>query len=207
MDAGAWVSGLGLGVALAAPVGPVNLLCVRRTLLHGWRAGFATGAGAAAADALLGALVLGSVSAASAVLLAHAPALRSAGGALLVLCGIALGLARGDAARSVGEAPTHRARALAAAFGSSFVLTLSNPLPLLGLATALALAGGDAVPNTTWCVAGLVCGSLAWWLGLTTAVALFRARFGDLGPVRLRQVNRTVGAALVPIGAWALVQT
>jgi len=209
MDAAAWVSGLGLGVALAAPVGPVNLLCVRRTALEGWRAGFATGAGAAAADVLLGALVLGGVSAGSAALLAHAPALRSVGGVGLVLFGLALALAPGVRPRRSAEAPpSKRARALAGAFASSFALTIANPLPLVGLATALALTGGEAAPEATlWRVAGLACGSLAWWLVLTSAVAWLRARTGTPAPERLALVNRAVGAVLVVLGMAALAQS
>lgn len=207
MDAAAWLSGLGLGVALAAPVGPVNLLCMRRTALDGWRAGFATGAGAAAADVLLGTLVLGGVSAVSAALLAHAPALRSVGGVGLVLFGIALGILPGSGPRSGPAAAPRRARALASAFASSFALTIANPLPLVGLATALALTGGEAAPGSTLSrVAGLACGSLAWWLALTSAVALVRARTGSIGPDGLRLVNRAVGGVLVVAGMGALVQ-
>eukprot|EP01036_Dinobryon_divergens_P021952 gene21952-30173_t len=90
-----------IGFAIAAPVGPVGLLCIRRTFAHGARTGLASGLGAATADAMYGLIAALGVSAVAALLLEHAAMLRIVGGLLMAALGIA-SLRRARAMQAAG---------------------------------------------------------------------------------------------------------
>lgn len=196
--------GAAIGLAIAAPVGAIGLLCIRRTLTDGRLAGFVAGLGAATADAVYGAVAALGLTAVSAALIDHQAWVRLAGG--LFLCW--LGLRTIVAAPATVE-PTRGTRlGLAAAYGSTFALTLTNPSTILsfvavfaGLGLAEATAGSDELAPAAL-VLGVFLGSAGWWLVLSCGVGLLR---GYLTPVRLRWVNRASGAALVGFGLLALL--
>ncbi|MGE0723223.1 MAG: LysE family translocator [Alphaproteobacteria bacterium] len=198
-----FAKGLGLGLALAAPVGPIGLLCIRRTLSDGRALGFATGMGAATADAAYGAIAGFGLAVVAEAIVAQQGWLAAAGGLFLVWLGIRTALARpGDPA-----APARAdARGLLAAWATTTVLTLANPATILTFAAAFAglglaeWAGGTGAALVL--VGGVFIGSALWWLALTTGVGLLRHR---VGPAALAWVNRASGAALVAFGAGALV--
>ena len=191
-----FLRGFALGFAIAAPVGPIGLLCIQRTLAFGRSAGLATGLGAASADAVYGLLAAAGLGAAGALLLEGARWLALAGGLLLLALG-------GRPARTPppGRAAPPGPRALGAAFASTFALTLANPatiLSFLAAFAALGLAAGGGVPLVT----GLFAGSAAWWLILVGGGGLLRER---VGPRALAWINRAAGLVLAGFGVAAVV--
>jgi threonine/homoserine/homoserine lactone efflux protein len=191
-----FLRGFALGFAIAAPVGPIGLLCIQRTLAAGRAAGLATGLGAAAADAVYGLLAAAGLGTLAAVLLDGARWIALAGGLLLLLL----------AWRTARTPPATRAappggRALGAAFASTFALTLANPatiLSFLAAFAALGLAGGGGLPL----VAGVFAGSTAWWLILVGLVGGLRAR---VGATTLAWINRAAGLVLAGFGLTAVL--
>lgn len=209
MDMSLALRGVLLGFSIAAPVGPIGVLCIRRTLAYGRATGLATGLGAATADASYGAVAALGLTALTGALVGHAAEVRLVGGALLLLLGLRTLLARPaeatGAATSSGE-KARDGRTVAGSYGSALLLTLSNPVTILsftaifaglGAGVAGVSGGGPAV-----LVAGVFCGSALWWLLLTSVVALVRGR---LAPGALVWVNRGSGAILLAFGLVAAV--
>lgn len=194
-----WI-GLLVGLSIAAPLGPVNVLCIRRTLTGGFVLGFVSGCGAALADTFYGAVAAFGISVVASFLLAHETVLRLGSG--LVLCILGARSLRGEVAwpLSVAGAP-----GLASAFVSTFLLTLTNPLVLLTIAAvsaALGLAAEElAGPAAVTVVLGVLCGSLLWWLVLLGGVGLVRDRFDER---MLRWVYRGSGGLLLVAGVALL---
>jgi threonine/homoserine/homoserine lactone efflux protein len=187
-----------IGFAIAAPVGPIGLLCIQRTLRGGRVMGLASGLGAAAADGVYGALAGFGVGAIAQSLLAQAFWLGVAGGALLVALGAAA------MRRPSAEAAANHAGSRAAAFASTFVLTLANPMTILSFAGVFASLGAVATATTgaaVEVVAGVFLGSAAWWLLLAGAVGSLRAH---IGPAALRAINRVAGGVVILFGLWAI---
>ncbi|MBC9986084.1 LysE family transporter [Haloferax volcanii] len=196
---------------MAAPVGPIGVLCIQRTLSKGRRSGFVSGLGAASADAVYGAIAGFGLAALSSVLLGHRNAIALAGGAILLYIGIRS--IRGDPA-SVESAPTteqsavvspdSNARTLAADFGSTFLLTLTNPVTILAFVGIFAGLGvgvsGDYLAAAVL-VAGVFAGSALWWFVLSAAVDRVRER---VTPAVLRRVNQLAGVVIVGFGVAAL---
>jgi threonine/homoserine/homoserine lactone efflux protein len=201
MDLSFFTRGLIIGFAIAAPVGAIGLLCIRRTLADGRLAGFVSGLGAATADALYGAVAALGVTTVTSALVAHQDAVRLGGGLFLCYLGVRTALA--PPAATTTRSGT---RGLAAAFGSTFALTLTNPTTILsfaavfaglGLATTAADRGSAALM-----VGGVFLGSALWWLVLSGAVGFFRrAVTAD----RMRWINRLSGLVLVGFGLIALL--
>jgi LysE type translocator len=121
-----FLRGLVIGFSIAAPVGPIGVLCIRRTLADGRAAGFFSGLGAATADALYGAVAAFGLTAISSVLIGQATWLRLGGGLFLCYLGIKTFLARPAA-----EATPARATGLIGAYVSTLLLTLANPTTIL----------------------------------------------------------------------------
>jgi threonine/homoserine/homoserine lactone efflux protein len=197
--------GLALGFSIAAPVGPIGVLCIRRTLAFGRVTGLVTGLGAATADALYGALAAFGLTALASVLVGARLWVHLIGGAFLLYLGIRTLLAR------PAEKPADaRGTGPAGAYASTLALTLANPATILSFAAVFAglgvgLTGGRggyaAAALTTL---GIFAGSALWWLLLSGGVSLLRAR---LTTSALRWVNRVSGAVLVAFALVALATT
>lgn len=195
-----FLSGMIIGFSIAAPVGPIGVLCIRRTLADGRLHGLASGLGAASADAIYGSIAGFGLTAISGFLVAQGDWLRLIGGVFLVYLGARTFLTR-PAERPTGAA----GRGLASAYASTFALTLTNPVTILSFAAIFAGLGlaereadyGAAVAL----VAGVFSGSAAWWLLLSGGVSLFRRAFT---PSRMRWINRLSGAVLTGFGVLAL---
>ncbi|MEW6579095.1 MAG: LysE family transporter [Chloroflexota bacterium] len=201
MNATFFLRGLVIGFSIAAPVGPIGVLCIRRTLAGGRLHGLASGLGAATADASYGAVAGFGLTAVSGVLVEQQVWLRLIGG--LFLC--ALGI-RTILARPASEAASASRNGLLGAYVSTFALTLTNPLTILSFVAifaglGIAETGADYGAALTL-VAGVFVGSAAWWLLLSGGVSLLRERFT---PRRMRWVNRLSGAVLIAFGLAALV--
>jgi threonine/homoserine/homoserine lactone efflux protein len=201
MEGGLVVWGFLLGFAVAAPVGPIGVLVIRRTLALGPRTGFASGLGAATADAGYGCIAVVGLSAATHLLVANADWLRGGGGLFLCWFGIRTLLAPPASAGGAGGAP----RGLWTAYASTLLFTLTNPMTILSFAAAFAglgLAVGVTGPGAGLpLVAAVFLGSLCWWALLSGAVGLLR---GTLGASALRAVNWAAGLLLVGFGLAAL---
>lgn len=193
----AGLKGLAVGFSIAAPVGPIGLLSIRRTLSGGWRLGFATGMGAATADMVYGLVAAAGLTAVTELLVGARQPLQFAGGAALILLGIML--LRGEA---VSESSGASSTGLAAAYATTFLLTLANPATILSFAAVMAGLGAmSATSQTVVLVAGVFVGSALWWLALSTAVSLLRHRLPELALV---WINRASGAAIMVFGILAL---
>lgn len=192
--------GLLIGLAIAAPVGPIGVLCIRRTLNEGRLAGFVTGMGAATADGFYGAIAALGISAVSSRLIDHADAIRLLGGGFLCYLG-----ARTLVARSESHAATAGGAGLLAIYGSSVALTITNPATILSFVAVFAGLGlADSAEDhgaAIWIVAGVFLGSAVWWLFLSNFVGLFRHA---LTPDRRVWINRLSGVVLLGFGLVAL---
>ena len=200
MPAALFVQSLWIGLSIAAPVGPIGLLVIQRTLRHGGAVGLATGLGAAVADAVYGAVGAFGVSALIAWLQGARVPLALAGGAFL------LGLAwrTWHAAAPAAQAQIGAGPVLLPSFAGTFVLTLSNPATILSfIAIFGALAGGGAPASPWLMVLGVLIGSALWWLLLCTAVAALRGRFDERAQ---RWVGRVSALMLAAFALWQWAQ-
>ncbi len=191
------LKGLAVGFSIAAPVGPIGLLCIRRTIIGGWRLGLATGMGAATADMVYGIVAAAGLTAVTELLVGARQPLQFAGGAAMIWLGLAVFRA---------ETPKDWARAistgLAAAYATTFLLTLANPATIVSFAAVMAGLGAMSASGQTGAlVAGVFLGSALWWLGLSTAVSLVRRRLPE---AVLVWINRASGAAIMIFGILAL---
>jgi threonine/homoserine/homoserine lactone efflux protein len=194
------VKGFFLGLAIAAPVGPIGLLCLRRSWEQGQRMGLASGLGAATADAIYGAVAGFGLKAISEFLLTQRLVLSCAGGVYLCIAGLRTILAK--PAKASAGAPS--AGSLAAAYTSTLVLTLTNPMTILFFAALFAgmgLAESTGVMRTWVFIAGVFLGSAAWWLFLSTAASLAGRKLGENW---MPWINRISGTVLLAFGLYAL---
>ena len=193
----AGLKGLAVGFSIAAPVGPIGLLCIRRTLAGGWTLGFSTGMGAATADMVYGLVAAAGLTALTEFLVGARQPLQFAGGAALIWLGLTF--LRTEVPRvQMGAGGT----GLAAAYASTFLLTLANPATILSFAAVMAGLGAmGASAETAVLVAGVFLGSALWWLTLSTGVSLIRRRLPE--PV-LVWINRASGAVIMVCGILAL---
>ncbi len=218
-----WLRGIVLGFSIAAPVGPIGVLCIRRTLADGRLIGFISGLGAATADMFYGAVAAFGLSAVSDLLTGQRLWLHLLGGAFLCYLGVrtltrkpaSLGgsaaIPPGVLSRRRGTSdiavlrPRPRLR-LAGAYLSTFGLTLTNPATILSFAVifaGLGVVGARAgYVSAAALVAGVFCGSALWWLLLSGGVGWLGGR---LGPRTLRAVNVLSGVILVGFGAAVLL--
>lgn len=196
-----FASAVAIGVAIAAPVGPMALLCIERTLLKGSRAGLATGLGVALADGFWAVLIGFSASSLAAFLLDHSNLLRLVGGLLIAALGVLTVLrARRTDEPLGGGAKASRSGALL----SAFALTATNPatiLAFIGIFASLGLDNGIiSRGDTVLAIAGIFLGSLLWWIGLTLAVTAIRHQLSWRAIV---WINRLSGLALIAFGLGA----
>ena len=194
------LEGFVFGLAIAAPVGPIGLLCIRRTLAEGRRVGFVTGLGAASADALYGAVAAFGLTTVSLFLVGQQTLVRLVGGVFLCYLGARTFLAQPQPAGD--EQPS---RSLSSAFASTFALTLTNPLTILSFAAIFAARGigarTEAYLSAAALVVGVFLGSAAWWFVLSGAVSLLRSR---VNTTSMKWVNRVAGCLLILFGLSAI---
>jgi len=193
------IKGAIVGVVIALPLGPVGVLCVRRTLFQGPSYGFVSGLGAATADSLFGIIAGFGLTIVRDFLLGYQDWLGVGGGLFLLVVGIrALAHAPEDELGPVGD------EALLAAYVSIFALTITNPITILAFAAIFAQIGvsnGSGYLDTGLLVIGVFLGSLLWWLGLSFGIAALHRRLGFFSLVWL---NRISGAVLALSGGGLL---
>jgi len=190
-----------IGFSIAAPVGPIGVLCIRRTLLQGRAHGLFSGLGAATADAVYGAVAAFGLSFIAQLLVDNQVWLRLVGGAVLCYLGTRTFLTHPHDLATAADTPS-----LVSAFFTTFLLTLTNPLTILsfgavfaglGLGERSGLQGASLVT-----VVGVFVGSVTWWFLLSLGVGLAR---GWVTPSVLRWVNRVSGVVVAGFGLVALV--
>jgi len=211
MDTQLFLRGLVIGFSIAAPVGPIGVLCIRRTLADGRLAGLLSGLGAATADALYGAVAAFGLGVVSRVLVDQQQPLRLVGG--LFLCYLGLRIWRAPVRHASLPEPESvpgrrhgRGGGAVGAYFSALLLTLTNPVTILSFAAifaglGLAGAGPGLLPGAVL-VAGVFTGSAAWWLVLSGLVGLVRGR---VGPRLLGGINRLSGLIILGFGLLALL--
>jgi threonine/homoserine/homoserine lactone efflux protein len=199
MEISFFLRGLLIGFSIAAPVGPIGVLCIRRTLAEGRASGFVSGLGAATADAVYGFIAGFGLTFISAFLIDQQMWLRLGGGAFLCYLGVRTLLARPaeQAAFAAGDT-------LSASYVSTFFLTLTNPLTILSFTAifaglGIASAGGN-YGAASFLVLGVFVGSAMWWLILSGGVSILRSRVNTLA---LQWVNRISGAVITAFGILA----
>jgi len=201
LDLSLFVKGLIIGFSIAAPVGPIGVLCIRRTLGEGRISGFVSGIGAATADAMYGCIAGFGVTFISGFLIGQQFWMRLIGALFLSYLGVKAFFSK------PAEAPSKAAaKGLPGAYASTLILTLTNPVTILAFAAifaglGLGNAGGNYIAGILL-VVGVFLGSAAWWLFLSTSVGLFRAWFNG---ARLRWVNRISGVIIAGFGCLAFL--
>ena len=217
------LKGLAIGFAIAAPVGPIGVLCIRRTFADGRAAGVATGLGAATADAMYGAVAGFGLTAVSGFLLGWQTELQFVGGLFLLGLGVKTFLARPSTASARMEG-----KGLLSAWLSTVVLTLANPATILSFTAVFAGAGlarqAAGFGEAAALVAGVFLGSAAWWLLLSSVVEHWRRKHPEfaswtpnpiggavvtgvtvgLASKTLTRINRGSGVLLAAFGIAAL---
>jgi len=199
---GAFVRGFIVGFSIAAPVGPIGVLCIRRSLADGRLTGFVSGLGAATADAAYGFVAAFGLTAVSAALVSQRLWLQVIGGAFLFYLGVRTltAVPAAEPARAGGAQ-----RGLLDAYASTLFLTLTNPMTILSFAAVFAGLGlATLAPDygtAALMVLGVFLGSATWWLLLSGGAAALRTR---TSPAGLRWVNRVSGIVVMGFGLAAL---
>ena len=201
-------SGIIIGLVVAAPIGPVNLICIRRTLAYGPVNGFFSGLGAALGDGVFAVVTAFGLTAISQLIEGYSTPLRMLGGLMLLGFGVhifnsdvsLLGDAEGVQNRDNGSS------SLVRTIASTFALTITNPATLFGFAALFtglgSLAGGEATfLDAALTVIGVIAGSTMWWFTVTAIVGIFH---GHIDSVVMRNVNRVFGIIVTGFGMVVL---
>lgn len=199
MDFILFVKSLLLGVAVAAPLGPIGALCINRTLERGFVAGMAGGVGTALADGVYAALAALGFAAFSSVLGLIDIPLRLVGGAFMLWLGW-----KSMTPRSARSAAQVSARDLIGTTAATFLLTITNPMTIIAFAAlfaGLGLASDSGTTSAAMVVFGVFAGSMLWWSILSGGVALARHRLPESFAI---WVSRLSGIVLIAFGLWAL---
>jgi threonine/homoserine/homoserine lactone efflux protein len=191
------LKGMLIGVVIAIPVGPVGILCIRRTILDGRLAGLFSGLGAASADSLFGIIAAFGLTVVSDWLFNYQDWLRIGGAAFLLYVGITALLADPMARTRSDRDP----EGLLGDFASTFALTIANPVTILSFLAifgAIGFAGEEAtLGHAGLLVLGVWLGSFLWWIGLIAAAGVLRVTFQR---EHLVWINRGSGGILVFAG-------
>lgn len=193
------LKGVILGFSIAAPVGPIGVLCMRRTLDAGVLAGVAGGLGTALADAAYASIAAFGIAGLAATLQSARLPLAVVGAALLLWMGGKTFLAPSHES----NAPERGQSGLLGTTAATFALTAANPATILSFAAVFAglgLAAGVGASSAAAMVGGVFAGSMAWWVILSCGVASVRRR---IGPRTMRWMNRISGAILIAFGLIA----
>lgn len=193
-----FLRGMAIGFVMAAPVGPVGLLCIRRALADGRVAAVAAGLGAAAADTLYGAVAAFGLSFVSGFLVTQQSALKLFGGAFLLLMGWRSLMAEPTLVPAARQGP-----GLIKDFLTTLLITLTNPGTMFGaMGVFAAMGAAEMSDHSALLVAGMFAGSATWWLLLSAAAGAVRSCFT---PLWLKRLNQGSGMTILLFGVavWA----
>jgi threonine/homoserine/homoserine lactone efflux protein len=200
------LSGVVMGLIAAVPIGPVNLICIRRTFAFGPLNGFVSGLGAAMGDGIFAAIMGFGLTWIAQLIEGYATIIELIGGALMVYMGYKTFMSP-PMQRCPDDKPDNEGTNLIRAMISTFALTITNPVTLLSFGVMFAglggLAGGaGSYHDAGFVVAGVVGGSAGWWLALTTVIGLFHAKIDERA---MRMINRICGVLVVGCGSAVLI--
>jgi len=193
-------TGVGLGLLISAPVGPVNILCIQHSLARGFWAGFITGCGAIVGDLLIASMAALGLTVISGVMETFEGVIQGVGGVRLLLSHPRM-LASDDRSlhpfKNLGAAP------------QSFLLTVTNPGALLGIFAVIGSVGAAVGGLQTYSEAlvllgGVFIGAVLWWAGLARLISLFRRQMTER---RLAFINQSAGILLIGFGLVLLVKS
>jgi threonine/homoserine/homoserine lactone efflux protein len=197
-----FLKGLLIGLAIAAPVGPIGILCIQRSLHKGFRVGLMTGLGAAFADGAYGFVAAFGLTAISSLLIKYQLWIRLIGGLFLLYLGAKLFLTA-----PAHEKKTKEERSSLHALCTTFLLTLTNPATILSFIGIFAGLGiGTTNTNyagSTLMVIGILSGSAVWWLFLSSMIA--KILHHRLNSRALMLINRLSGLIMIGFGFFALL--
>jgi len=201
------IAGVVMGLIAAVPIGPVNLICIRRTFAFGPVNGFVSGLGAALGDGIFACITFFGLTWVAQLIQSYDTIIEVVGGALLVWFGVHTVLAPVTEKVSDGDQGDKGASTLARAMASTFALTITNPATLIAFASMFAsfhalVGGATSFVDAGFIVAGVVGGSAGWWLSLTTVIGLFHTRVTDGA---MRNINRGSGVLVAVFGLVVLV--
>jgi len=195
------IKGLIIGLSIAAPVGPIGVLCIRRTLSEGRLSGFFSGMGAATADATYGMIAGFGLTSISSFLIGQQTWLRLIGGLFLCYLGIKTFITKPS-----DETISSHKQGLIGNYFSTFLLTITNPMTIISFAAVFAGLGIGTIQtdylSSLILVIGVFVGSGLWWLTLSTIVHLLGKRFNTKG---LIWVNKVSGIVILIFGFIVLV--
>lgn len=199
MDYIFFLKGITIGFAMAIPVGPTGILCIRKTLTEGRLRGMVIGLGAATADLFYGSVAAFGLTFISDVLISQKIWIRLVGGALLLLLGTKI-------FRALPTDPKIQIKngGILKSYFTTVVLTLTNPLTIFAFIAVFAALGLDnelSFFSASILITGLFIGSCLWFLILSSATILFRNKLDSIG---LRWVNRIAGILIVISGVIAI---
>ncbi|MDE1173507.1 MAG: LysE family translocator [Parvibaculaceae bacterium] len=198
--------GIAIGLVVAAPIGPVNLICIRRTLSGGFVRGFLSGLGAALGDGIFAAIAAFGFTAAIDAMMSYADWLQLGGGIFLIVLGIRTFVAHPHIDMGVGDAPP--TVAMARVFVTAFFLTITNPATMLGFLAIFSSVAGFTPRDADYAsaatlVGAVVGGSIIWWACITGFVSLFRQKMNDH---MLEWLNHIAGVLIIVFGLGVLVR-
>ncbi|MGD8882686.1 MAG: LysE family transporter [Desulfobacterales bacterium] len=202
-ESGLFIKGFIIGFSIAAPVGPIGILCIQRTLARGNVQGFVTGLGAATADAIYGFIAAFGLTFISNFLVEQSLWFRLIGGLFLCYLGIKAFLSKPQ--NQVLSETNHNTLS---SYGTTFFLTLTNPMTILFFAGVFAGLGmvNESIQYTSagLMVIGVFMGSGTWWLILSGATGIFRSKMNES---KLAWVNKLSGFVILAFGAGAVLST
>ena len=201
MDISLLLKGLVIGFSIAAPVGPIGGLCIRRTLVQGRLYGFISGLGGATADAIYGAIAGFGLTFISTFLVEQQTWLRLIGGLFLFVLGL-----KTLFEKSTDQSFSDQRNKLIDAYSSTFFLTITNPITIISFAAIFAGLGlasdGRSYFSAGILVLGVFTGSILWWLLLSGGAGIFREKFTLAG---LQWINRISGVIIIGFGIYAFL--
>jgi threonine/homoserine/homoserine lactone efflux protein len=196
-----FIRGFVLGLSIAAPVGPIGALCIRRSVKDGWPSGFISGLGAATADMLYGSVAAFGLKTVSDIMIRGQSWLRGFGGVFLIYLGMQTLISKQDPQ----AAQTPRLKILGN-YGSTFILTLTNPLTILTFVAVFSSImpsnAGVTTLNAIFMVVGVFLGSSTWWLILSLSAESLSIRFGERFKKWIKWIS---GAVITIFGLGALI--
>ena len=192
--------GIIIGFAMAVPIGPIGIMCIRKTLAEGRLHGLVIGLGAATADMLYGCVAAFGLTVISNTLISQRLWIRLVGGTLLLVLGVKTFLAR-PSKRKLRE----QSGGMIMSYLYTVFLTLTNPLTIFAFIAVFAVFGlgtGLGFFSAAALVAGVFLGSALWFFSLSSGVKYFRNKFDNVG---LLWVNRIAGILIIVSGIVAIV--
>jgi threonine/homoserine/homoserine lactone efflux protein len=197
-----FVKGLVIGFIIAAPVGPINIMCVRRTIVHGRLAGFVSGVGSAVADTILGAIAVFGLAFVTQLIEKERFWLALGGAIFLLVLGIRA-IIRPPPKLVSGRDPSN----LVGDFTSALFLTLSNPFTIasfFGIFAAFGVNSDERIGPDDWAaLLGVFAGAMTWWMLITGLAGMFHGRFTVSG---LMWANRITGVIMLAFAAAVLIE-